>query len=115
MARKHAHCSYCGQPFAEEQAWPRTCAGCAQTTYRNPIPVVVTLVPVDGGLLCVRRSIEPAKGQLALPGGFLDFGEGWQAGCVRELYEETGLVLPAEEIRLFGVHSPPPTEGVILV
>src|SRR5262245_26482240 len=115
MHRKHSHCSYCGHPYAEDQPWPRTCAGCSQISYRNPIPVVVTLLPVDGGLLCVRRSIEPGKGQLALPGGFLDFGESWQTGCVRELHEETGIRLPAEELRLFRVHSPPPPEGVILI
>lgn len=43
--------------------------------YSNPKPVAVALVPVDTDqgrrLLGVRRAIEPNKGRVALPGGFL--------------------------------------------
>jgi ADP-ribose pyrophosphatase YjhB (NUDIX family) len=63
------------------------------------------LLPVDGGLLCVRRSIEPALGELALPGGFLEVNETWQEGCVRELFEETGIRTGVEEVELFGVYN----------
>ena len=35
----------------------------------NPLPVAVVIVPVDDGAMLIRRSIEPAKGQLAFPGG----------------------------------------------
>jgi 8-oxo-dGTP pyrophosphatase MutT (NUDIX family) len=103
MARliRNAHCSYCGVRFPEDLAWPRTCPGCSTISYLNPLPVGIVLLPVDGGLLCVRRGIEPAVGQIALPGGFLDIGETWQEGCVRELREETGIDIPASEVRLF--------------
>jgi ADP-ribose pyrophosphatase YjhB (NUDIX family) len=103
--KKHAHCSYCGHPYAEDAPWPRSCVPCGNITYTNPLPVVVALVPVDDGLLCIRRTIEPRKGQLALPGGFLEVGETWQEGCVRELREETGVVIDADEIELFTVLS----------
>jgi ADP-ribose pyrophosphatase YjhB (NUDIX family) len=99
--QKNAHCSYCGVVFGEGLAWPRTCAGCTNISYQNPLPVAVALLPVDGGLLCIRRDIEPARGKVALPGGFLDVGETWQEGCVRELREETGIVVAADEIVLF--------------
>jgi ADP-ribose pyrophosphatase YjhB (NUDIX family) len=116
--QKHAHCSYCGSPFADD-VWPRTCAPCGNISYVNPLPVVVALVPVDGGLLCIRRTIEPRIGELALPGGFLEVGESWQEGCARELLEETGVVVMADEVRLFAVHSATkigrPTESVLLV
>jgi len=36
------------------------------------------LIPVHDGLLFVRRGIEPRKGKLALPGGFINLGETWQ-------------------------------------
>ena len=65
--RKNAFCSYCGQPFIVDQAWPRTCGNCRQITYLNPLPVAIAVLPVDGGLLCVRRGIEPAVGELAFP------------------------------------------------
>jgi NADH pyrophosphatase NudC (nudix superfamily) len=104
---RNAHCSYCGVRYPDGLAWPRTCAGCGSISYLNPLPVGVCLLPVDDGLLCVRRGIEPALGQIALPGGFLDVGETWQEGCVRELREETGIDIPASEVKLFQALSVP--------
>ncbi len=112
--QKHSFCSYCGGPFAADQAWPRTCGPCGNITYQNPLPVAVALLPVDGGLLCVRRSIEPALGQLALPGGFLEVHETWQEGCARELFEETGIRIGVEEVQLFRTYSAA-ERGVLLV
>jgi ADP-ribose pyrophosphatase YjhB (NUDIX family) len=100
-------CGYCGTPFADEAAWPRTCAHCGQLSFRNPLPVAVLLVPVPGGLLGVRRGIEPGYGQLALPGGFINYGESWQAAATREVFEETGVSIPVEEIQLFAARSTP--------
>jgi len=115
MAVKNAHCSWCGAAFAAEQPWPRTCLVCTSVSYLNPAPVVALLLPVDDGVLCVRRGIPPAVGQLALPGGFLDVHESWQQGAARELFEETGLRVDAAEVELFDVLSPPPGEGLVLI
>jgi ADP-ribose pyrophosphatase YjhB (NUDIX family) len=65
------------------------------------------LLPVDDGVLCIRRAIEPGRGLLALPGGFIERGESWQQAAVRELREETGVVVDASDVRLFDVHSAP--------
>lgn len=112
MHTKNSHCSYCGQPFADAP-WPRQCAQCSQTSFLNPLPVSVLLVPVEGGLLGIRRAIEPRRGQLALPGGFINAGESWQQAGVRELVEETGLTLAPEVVRLFDALSAP--DGTLLV
>jgi 8-oxo-dGTP diphosphatase len=74
------------------------------------LPVAVVLLPVsysDGrlGIVLVRRDIEPYRGELALPGGFIETGESWREAAVRELQEETGLLAEPEEVRLFDVHS----------
>ena len=113
MHQKDAHCSYCGRRYPPDLAWPRTCGRCKNVAYRNPLPVAVVLVPVGDGLLVVRRGIEPAKGKLALPGGYVDFGETWQQAGAREVFEETGLRLDPAEIADFRVRSSP--VGVLVV
>ncbi len=107
MPTQHAYCSYCGQRFEPGQPWPRLCRACGQTTFANPLPVAVVLLPVDTGVLVVRRNIEPQIGQLALPGGYINLGESWQQAGARELLEETGIVVQPEVIREFRVKSAP--------
>lgn len=109
----NAYCSFCGAKFAADAPWPRTCERCGNVSYRNPLPVSVVLQPVDGGLLAVRRTINPGKGQLALPGGFIELPESWQEAAARELQEETGLQITPDEIALFRVYSAP--DGTLLV
>ncbi|MBG0832606.1 NUDIX domain-containing protein [Planomonospora sp. ID67723] len=113
MTTRNSHCSFCGTAYAPGQAWPRTCSGCGNTAYLNPLPVAVMVLPVDEGLLVVRRAVEPHRGGLALPGGFIDMGESWQQAAVRELREETGVVVGADEVRLFDVLSAP--DGTVLI
>src|SRR5512135_2717205 len=107
MHTQHSHCSYCGHPFGIDQAWPRLCAACGNTSFVNPLPVAVVLLPVDEGVLVVRRNIEPQIGQLALPGGYINRGESWQQAGARELLEETGIVIQPEDLREFRVKSAP--------
>jgi len=78
--------------------------------YRNPLPVVVVLLPITDvdGLLLVRRAIEPGRGKLALPGGYLDWNDAtWQDAAARELKEETGIVVAASGLTEFRVASTP--------
>jgi len=104
MLKKNLHCSYCGARF-NDTSWPRKCSSCGQTSYLNPLPVVVALVPIAGGLVVVRRNIEPSKGTLTLPGGYIDLNETWQEGAIRELREETGIAIGVEELRLYDVQN----------
>ncbi|MBI4433176.1 NUDIX domain-containing protein [Candidatus Uhrbacteria bacterium] len=89
--RIHSHCSYCGTTFPIDLAWPRRCARCENTSFRNPIPVAVVLLPYDHGIIAIRRSIPPGQGELALPGGFLEVPDDWCVGGARELEQETGI------------------------
>jgi ADP-ribose pyrophosphatase YjhB (NUDIX family) len=51
-------------------------------------------VVIDGTkVLLVRRGQEPLKGEWSLPGGALELGETLQQGVVREVLEETGLMV----------------------
>ncbi|GAA1935189.1 NUDIX domain-containing protein [Streptomyces sodiiphilus] len=105
-----SHCSFCGFRFPPGAGWPRTCERCGRTSYRNPLPVAVALLPVGTGngpaaLTVVRRTIQPGRGLLALPGGFIDHGETWQEAVVRELAEETGITAQAADVRQADVLS----------
>ncbi|MEV6300771.1 NUDIX domain-containing protein [Actinoplanes sp. NPDC051861] len=113
MQDRHAHCTYCGARFTTGQPWPSLCAACGETSYLNPSPVAVAVQPVGSGLLAVRRGIPPARGRLALPGGFIDVGETWQAAAVRELFEETGVVADPSTVRHYDTVSAP--DGTLLV
>jgi ADP-ribose pyrophosphatase YjhB (NUDIX family) len=107
MHHKNSHCSFCGNPFDADQRWPRVCASCGNTTFLNPLPVSVIILPVDDGVLLVRRNIEQQIGQLALPGGYMNLGETWQQAGTRELYEETGIIIRPAEVCEFCVKSAP--------
>jgi ADP-ribose pyrophosphatase YjhB (NUDIX family) len=76
--------------------------------------VGIGAVVVDAGrVLLVRRGHEPLKGHWSLPGGLLELGESLHAGVVREVREETGLVVePLELIELLDrIHRADGSEG----
>jgi ADP-ribose pyrophosphatase YjhB (NUDIX family) len=59
----------------------------------TPLVGVGAVVVEAGRVLLVQRGHEPLKGQWSLPGGLLEVGESLTGGVVRELREETGLVV----------------------
>jgi ADP-ribose pyrophosphatase YjhB (NUDIX family) len=82
--------------------------------FKNPLPVAVVLLPLAGSkILAVRRAIPPHVGQLALPGGYVDWGETWQEAAAREVREETGIEIRPDALQLLEVTSVP--NGHLLV
>jgi 8-oxo-dGTP diphosphatase len=73
--------------------------------YRNPAPTVDIILQRDSKILMVRRKKDPFKGQLALPGGFINEGETAEEAARREAIEETSLEV--EPIEILGVYSDP--------
>ena len=107
-----SHCSSCGTPYgAGVSGWPRVCPACGTVAYRNPLPVAVALQPVydtkGTALVVVTRTIAPARGGTALPGGYIDDREEWRHAVVRELREETGIDAPSHDVRLADAMSSP--------
>jgi len=87
------HCPGCGRARTEVGTNPLNC-GCGFTFFFNPtVAAGAFLFDPAGRVLFIRRSNEPAKGLLAVPGGFIDLGETLEAGLRRELREEVGLTV----------------------
>ena len=63
-----------------------------------PLVGVGAVVVEQGRVLLVRRGTEPLKGQWSLPGGMLELGESLTGGVMREVREETGLIVETVEL-----------------
>jgi 8-oxo-dGTP diphosphatase len=68
-----------------------SCPNCGRTWYRNSAPTAGAAIVKDGRVLLTVRGVEPHKGKIDVPGGFLHVGEEPVAGVKREVREETGL------------------------
>ena len=61
---------------------------------RHVIPCVGAVIKDDSGrLLLIKRGHEPGKGLWSIPGGRIEAGETDAAALVREVREETGLLV----------------------
>ncbi len=102
MRYRFTYCPHCGSPLGTGQAFGRLrplCAYCGYVHFLDPKVAVAALI-VDGGrVLLVRRALPPAVGQWALPAGYMDREESPEAALLREIQEETGLVVRAGELQ----------------
>jgi 8-oxo-dGTP diphosphatase len=73
-----------------------TCPECGRSWYRNSAPTVGAAIVRDGRALVTVRAIEPEKGKIDVPGGFLEVGEHPVEGLGREVREELGVEVEVE-------------------
>ena len=79
-------------------------------TYEYPRPMLTADCVVVNSrceVLLIRRGNEPFRGCWALPGGFMEMDETIECCAVRELKEETGIVVGEDRIEMVGVFSRP--------
>ena len=93
--RNFLFCPVCGSPrFVEHDFKSKHCDECGFTYYANACSATAAFIRNSRGeLLVAVRGKEPAKGTLDLPGGFVDMDETAEEGIIREVREETGLVI----------------------
>lgn len=77
----------------------------ADETIRYTADIIVTTD--DGSIALIERDWAPYEGRWALPGGHVDPGETALQAAVRELAEETGLHVPAGDLREIGTFDRP--------
>ncbi len=67
-------------------------------------------------VLLIQRGREPAKGQWAFPGGFVDIDEELEVAAQRELAEETSVTgVELQQFHTFGAPDRDPRERIITV
>ena len=89
------------------------CVACGYVFYLDPKVAACTICMLDGGIVLLRRSIEPAVGKWVFPGGFVDRGEAVEAAAVRETKEEVNLKVSLTGI--LDVYSFPSSPVVVVV
>lgn len=89
------------------------CPKCDFVHWNNPKPVTATLVPMDGGLVLVKRKFEPCIDWWCLPGGFIEHSEHPEESAIREVYEETGLTVTID--KLLGAEAPGKEINVVIL
>lgn len=106
-------CPHC----AGDDEQPLVCDRCGWRWFSNPRPAAAVLLERshDGAteLLLLRRAVEPGAGAWDLPAGYLDPGESFELGAVREAREESGIEV--ELLELAGVYHSPPANAVTAV
>jgi len=89
------------------------CPGCDFIFYLDPKVAACTICMVDGGIVLLKRGIEPQLGKWVFPGGFVDRGEPVAEAAIRETREETNLKVILTGI--LDVYSFPGSEVVVVV
>lgn len=75
---------------------------------RHLVSVTADIVVMSGGsILTIKRKNPPFKNRWALPGGFVDKGETFLEAAIRELKEETGVVVKPWQMKRLTVRDDP--------
>ena len=96
----HQHCPRCGGPTMIERAgWMRRCPADGSEHFPRTDPAIITLVIDDQDrALLGRRGIWP-PGWFSTLAGFVEPGETFEQAVVREVAEESGVMVPITAVQ----------------
>lgn len=124
-AEHHAHghiefrfCPRCGGALDKKivkENEPRrlVCRACSFIFYQDPKVVASTIFTLNGGIVLLKRGVEPAIGKWVFPGGYVDRGESVADAAIRETREESEVDVKLGP--LLNVYSYPRSPTVIVV
>jgi ADP-ribose pyrophosphatase YjhB (NUDIX family) len=81
-----------GPVFLNGKRW--LCGSCGFQYFHNVATAAGLILDTLGEIVFVERALEPRKGKLSLPGGFVNPGERAEDGALRECREEIGWAPP---------------------
>jgi ADP-ribose pyrophosphatase YjhB (NUDIX family) len=89
-------CPQCGSALTARQikaneAERLACPACDFVLFVDPKIAAGCIVELDGGIVLLRRAIEPGYGKWVFPGGYVDRGERVEDAAARETREESNL------------------------
>jgi 8-oxo-dGTP diphosphatase len=108
MKVTYSFCPKCGgvlcqQSIKSSEPDRLVCLSCQFILFLDPKVAVGTIIAHDGGIVLVKRAIQPAYGKWVFPGGFVDRGERVEEAAIRETREESCLDVKIS--RLLNVYS----------
>ena len=125
FARKHHFCGYrfcplCGKELiqGEREGRVRRFCGddsCGFVFYQNPIPAAGAIIVRDDQVLMVKRAHPPRVGWWCLPAGFMEWNEHPSATAIREVGEETGLLISLKGIFQIYTGTDDPRSNAVLI
>lgn len=94
----HAHCPRCGAAtLVEDSGWTRRCPVDGSQVFPRTDPAVIVLIEdADERVLLGSNAMWEAN-RYSLLAGFVEPGESLEAGVIREMHEESGLVVTDPE------------------
>ena len=112
---KIGFCIECGSPLEKQNDTRYDCPNGHIFWNNAKTCVTVALVREDGKILYAKRAIEPKMGLYNLPGGYLDFNETPRDAAVRELHEELGITINANDLVLLDGYRSDYSENVAII
>ncbi|MEM0543776.1 NUDIX domain-containing protein [Flavobacterium sp. j3] len=94
------YCPNCASKnFTYHNNFKLHCKDCDFVLYHNIAAAVAVVFTFEDKMLFTVRNVNPDKGKLDLPGGFIDPNETAEEAACREIKEELGLVITSTDIR----------------
>lgn len=86
------YCVKCGSAsLVKDGEKSYSCSQCDFTYFHNVAAASGAFIVFNNKILLLERALDPEKGKLDIPGGFVDYGESNEQALCRELFEELQL------------------------